>query len=1836
MTLERKLRRREGLRAFLHSTVKSIEEYLNGDGEITETKLRSFKSMLDSACSQLSVIDGEITQVMDPEKIKDDVVESMQLMFPASQVEAAIDLKLQEIAKPSDTASVSFPTHSVSSGTSVSRLPKIELPTFKGDPLKWQGFWDQFKTSIHENERINDIDRFNFLKRYLGGEALDSIKGLNLNSENYKEAIDILCERYGNEQVLISAHMQSLLKIQKIRSKDNIKSLRTLYNHVESCVRNLKALKLEAQGYGSLLIPILKEKLPDELKIVISRKFGSSIWTLDLLLTYLNEELRAQENCTTSVGSKSERTDESEQLFSASGLFSNTEKSVCAFCKKNHGSSKCRKVTNIQSRKDILIKEKRCFVCLARGHRANACKERYSCNRCNKRHHIAICDEGKKRFDGDSTLTAQISADANSNSDLRPSCSCSCSESATVPISSCCAQTSSRSVLLQTATSDIFGASCHNSVKTRLLFDTGSQRSYITNELKERLNLKCVRKENVVIKTFGDLNNTEIKRLEVVQFKVKHRKSSRYVLVEALCVPDICSPIANQKLNHAKKMKEFSGLEFADFSEEFDLSIGVLVGIDFYFRFFTGKRVESKDGVVASESSLGWILSGSIVSKCLTKASYSHQMRIEVQTVDSKLDAKLHRFWQIEETENTEDISVIDQFTKHIYHDGTRYVTKLPFKPDHESIPDNFSTCVKRLDSLNKRLDRLEINKEYETIFSDYERDGIIERVPDSQIAKEEGTVHYIPHRPVIREDRITTKIRPVFDASCSANGVSLNDCLYSGPNLLAKIFDILLRFRLNKIGILADIKQAFLNINIHPDHRDFLRFLWRDPSSSNKEIVVYRFLRVVFGLTSSPFLLNGTIRQHMSKYIDTEKQFVNQFLSDLYVDDITTGSDTIEDGKIFYEKASSSMSGAGLQLRKWTSNDTELQSFFSSKEPPLQPKSVEDDSSFAQSQFESQGDYKRVLGVEWDLSNDKFIFRFHSFLEKGRTMVLTKRNILSLSASIYDPLGIVTPITARVKTIFQLICKVKCGWDEKVPPDIARIWNDFLEALESVKIVEIDRFAFVSGTSDTLKHVELHGFCDSSKIVYCAVVYLRVVTEAGIKVFFLTSKSKVAPLKEVTIPRLELLSCLLLSNLMKNVRSALSDRVSVDATYCWSDSKVALCWIRGNRKTWKPWVENRVVSVRKEIRKDDWHHIPGKDNPSDVPTRMVSQFKESFSDKWFNGPEILYDSDKLSNFLSDELSLLDSDKSDILSEARNRFVDFDERSSSNLFECKDTVLNDSLSTLFTETDNSDNDIGLSKIIDVGRYSTLQKLLNVTAFVYRFISNVKSKISRRPVIEDNVISADEQEAALKNWVKEEQRLMQHATNFEKQTKSLGLFKKDDVLRVRGRFNNANITTDQKHPILLRNITSPFTKLVVLQSHERTKHQGIDSTLADVRRRFWIVQGRKAVKNTIRKCVVCIRYQGRTLRLPPTPDLPDFRVEYNERCFNSVGMDFAGPLYFRNFLDNNKDKRDSLKCYILLLTCATSRAVHLELVPDLSKHSFIRAFKRFVGRRGTPSLVISDNAKTFRSSSVKRFMSSCGIKQKFILPASPWWGGFYERLVRSVKISLKKILGLSYLTYEELETVLIEVESTINTRPLTYVNEDDTDTVITPNHLIFGTDIHDNYFFVANSAFVPVKRLRHLNKVLEHFRKRFLSTYINELRQTHIYQKSNIADNRNLVMGDIVIVKDDNPLPRSRWPIAKVQEVIRGSDGHIRGAKLTTITKNGKKGSIHRPLSKIIPFEIAVDQSSQPLPDSLPLTKIAPVQMVENCEKVAHNRGRTSMRKAAIEGQNLRRLREQFL
>ena len=1812
--LDKSKGRLAGLTVYSKTLLQELDRYVSSE-DCEQAKLLGLRNTVSSILEQLAVVHNEIINMLEPKDIEAAVVEHMTALQPSYHVLAKVDLKLAAFNSltPVNTLGASSGNNIQAQSTAVQcRLPKMQLPEFSGDPLAWQGFWDQFQVAIHNNTRISDIDKFNYLKGCLKGESLSVVSGLSLSSDNYQEAVGILKDRFGNEQILISAHMESLLRISKIASRDNIKGLRMLYNHVESCVRNLKSLKLDTSGYGSLLIPILKDRLPDEITMIISRKFGEEIWTLDKVMEYFNSELRAQENCSASTSSRSIPNESHRKggNYTTSGLFGQTNKVACVYCsKEGHSSSKCSSVSNCQSRKAILRRNKRCFICLDTGHIAKNCKSHYLCRKCkNGKHHISICEQSQADFP-----SLNREEDKNATSDNK----------GFVVHANC----DKSGILLQTARADILPTDDSVQVQTRILFDSGSQRSYISDKVRSALKLKAIRVEKVVIKTFGQAENSEVQGLDVVQLKIRNKSDARFTFVEALCVPTICSPLTNQPLSSVHELPEFAGLEFADFehTERQNLPVGILIGIDFYHVFMSGKIVRSKLGPVASKTRVGWVLSGRIGSTATDMHCFeTHLLRasVEQSEKDTSLQQELEKFWNVESI-GTKTDSIVDQFKNDIIHDGTRYITKLPFKPDHEVLPDNFKVCEGRLKSLKNKLITSNILHDYDQIFSEYEENGIIERVPSDEVARETGQVHYLPHRPVIRNDKQTTKIRAVFDASCKVSGPSLNECLYSGPNLIAKIFDILLRFRLNKIGILADIKQAFLNVGIDAKHRDYLRFLWYDLQTEDEQVVIYRFLRVVFGITSSPFLLNGTIRHHLSKYL--EKEIAQRVIDDLYVDDLVSGCNRFEEGQALYDRSKAILSEAGFDLRKWVTNDKELAGYIASKENGdgnLLGKD-NDMTYFEATSPNITVEHQVVLGVGWDTTSDEFIFRFDDLISKCATIKHTKRNILSISASIFDPLGFIAPVTAKIKTIFQLLCKDKLDWDEIIPEKIADVWTKFVEELKRLAEVRHSRFVLTSHFSSGSRF-ELHGFCDSSKEVYCAVVYLRIVYQGAVHVCFLASKTKVAPLKTLTIPRLELLGCLLLSKLIREVLQGVEKRIDLHDIFCWTDSEVALCWVNGKEKSWEPWVENRVVAIRKVVDREKWHFVKGAVNPADIPTRLSSNLNDSFTGCWFKGPLMLWsrdlEVDRVKGSCGSGNSLVGRVDVEIPAEVVN-FSNTTEKGTPNNSRCS-----------------------INAVIDCTRYSSLKKMILTTGYVMRFVNNLKKRYLKKrfgtlddDIVNDSVLTVDEYNKALEMWIKEEQTLMKEQANYTNLCASLRLFEdKIGLMRLKGRFANSSLEYEEQHPVILRSKdNSYFTRLIILDAHEATMHHGIETTLARIRKNYWIVKGRKSVKEVIRKCVVCTRYQGLPVRAPSSPDLPEYRVDHMAYAFQFTGLDFAGPLFIKDGLKNEKS-------YILLLTCASSRAIHLELVPDMSIHGFLRGFKRFVARRGVPDFVISDNFKTFRSSEVKKFMILQGIRQRFILPASPWWGGFYERLVRTVKSCLKKTLGKAFVTFEELQTILCDIEVAVNNRPLAYVSEDDLDEALTPFHLMHGRSISTGKQFksvdcvVISSLDGCKQRLHHLRKVLQDFWNRFRTDYLNELRQMNLYRKiKGNNNNNNITVDDVVLIKDDEPAPRTQWRIGRVLELVRGRDGQVRGARLKVLSKAGKQSSVHRPVQRLIPFEIReksavnsekdVDEEKDSEEDVVP-------EAIVNQDDDGNARPR---RKAAIEGQTMRRIREHY-
>lgn len=505
-------------------------------------------------------------------------------------------------------------------------------------------------------------------------------------------------------------------------------------------------------------------------------------------------------------------------------------------------------------------------------------------------------------------------------------------------------------------------------------------------------------------------------------------------------------------------------------------------------------------------------------------------------------------------------------------------------------------------------------------------------------------------------------------------------------------------------------------------------------------------------------------------------------------------------------------------------------------------------------------------------------------------------------------------------------------------------------------------------------KSTRLIGFCDASAKAYGAVVYFRLEDESAVDVKFVAAKTRVAPLGGMTIPRLELLSALLLAKLIASITAALEREITLEDPVCFSDSKAALFWIWGTRHEWKQFVENRVSSIRALVHPHHWRHCPGTENPADIPSRGASVSTLIETKLWLHGPHWLH---------TDEFQPGGCQPDDSNTERPAPPED-----------CRREMKHKEVTHTFAASDG--NTPNVSQLITAENHSSAHRLFRITALVLKFIRNVRSRLIN-PARND-ATSVGELEQAKLIWIREMQSRLQNDKRFRLWKLQLGLFlDKVGVWRCGGRLSNSDLSLSTQNPILLDK-THHLTTLIARDAHKRVLHNGVQETLAELRSFYWVIRGRLFIRKLIHSCTVCRRMEGTHCAGVPTPPLPGHRVRQS-RPFQTTGVDFAGPLYVRT-----SDNTRTSKVWLCLYTCCTTRAVHLELVPDLSTVTFMRCFRRFAARRGTPSMMLSDNAKTFKSAAVKigdilkcpetkTFLDKLNIGWRFNLEKAPWWGGF---------------------------------------------------------------------------------------------------------------------------------------------------------------------------------------------------------------------------------------------------
>ena len=609
----------------------------------------------------------------------------------------------------------------------------------------------------------------------------------------------------------------------------------------------------------------------------------------------------------------------------------------------------------------------------------------------------------------------------------------------------------------------------------------------------------------------------------------------------------------------------------------------------------------------------------------------------EVPTADSVLKEELTKFWDYETLDIKDgEPDMYDKYLKTIKQNESRYEVPLPFKPDHPVIPDNYVAARYRLGSLVKRLRSTpKVLHKYDKVIKEQLEAGVIQVVNEEMSHAQPGTVHYIPHREVVREDKNITKLRVVYDASSKRPPQpSLNDCLEPGPSLIPLIFYVILRFRLRKIALIGDMEKAFLDIDISPGQRNLLRFLWvDDPFSNSPKEVIYRFTRLVFGLVCSPFILNAVLRNHLTKYKTNDPQFVFDVLKSLYVDDYASGGESVPECFNLYQKLKERFKEGVFNMRKWATNNSELDELIRKEEiasvekrdlpnEVTEPSVVKDDQGYCKTTLSNavcNEDEVNVMEIPWNRNNDTLIFKFDNLVSRSENKPVTKRLVLGTSARFFDPLGLLSLVTVTLKCLFQEICQIGLDWDDSLEYQLVKRWEEIIDDMKKTATIEASRCVFQQIDPGEIMSVDLHGFADASNVAYGANVYLRITTSSGVSVQLIASKTRVAPLKKETIPRLELLAALTLARLIKSVHDSLDGVQKIDEIVYWVDSQIVLWWIKGKGRRYKQFVQNLVTQIRELFNEKCWRYCPTDSNPADIASRGAKCSELSPNDLWWN-----------------------------------------------------------------------------------------------------------------------------------------------------------------------------------------------------------------------------------------------------------------------------------------------------------------------------------------------------------------------------------------------------------------------------------------------------------------------------------------------------------------------------------------------------------------------------------------------------------------------------------------
>ncbi|XP_075159825.1 uncharacterized protein LOC142232979 [Haematobia irritans] len=1643
------------------------------------------------------------------------------------------------LVAPPDLGKTFMPFENTDTSFSSIKVPPCDTEDFHGGYEEWPSFRDMFTAVYINHPKLSPVQKLYHLRLKVKGQAATIVRKYTLCGDNFPLAWEALRSRYENKRILVDNQLRILLNLKNIQSESS-ESLQKIQTTINDCLAALKAQGISISDWDPILVYLCSTKLPHGTLSLWEQSLKShkDLPRWSEMDQFLSDRYEVVERLDSIHGSRAvTRKSPEVNSFNTESLSQIT----CKLCNKDHALKNCRQFKNLTpaDRSQFVSENKMCLNCLSDKHLRKECRSKIACSHCKRNHHTLLHFPNARPRDNSGTNISNYQATTTPESPTPSQApfeetSPSLAQTDFVNINQARTHFSSQGIedcggtLLPTALvtirhrGDLF--------KARAFLDQGSEKTFISRSLQQKLMLPIGKKRFEIRGLGGQIVANSNSMCSVSLFSdICHK----LVNLKAIVVPKIARLLPGFFIPKPAISTDFDDLDLADPDFHSPGHVDLLLGSDVIPDLLLEGVKHVCGSLIAQSTIFGWIISGPIPVREVTSLS--------IQTTEisnDMLSQQLRTFWEQEEFPQETFPTPDEEYCETLFSTTTfrnsegRFVVRLPFKKDyrtHSPLGPSRAQALCQYVRMEKSTSRSpEVAQAYSNVLHEYLTLGHMSDTASQEIFSN-GSFHsfYLPHHAVIRPDRLSTKIRVVFNASKqTGSGISLNDILYVGPTLQLDLTSIILRWRLYRYVFCGDIEKMYRQILVHPNDVQYQRILFRP--SPGQQIKDYTLNTVTFGINCAPYLAIRTLIQLARDSQVTYPLASKAILNETYVDDILSGAHDTSTAKEALSQLISMLNSAGFPLKKIVSNCTEVLCSV--------PKENLLDTNFLKF-YETSG--TKTLGIQWNAMCDEFIYNLELCPKPGP---ITKRQILSMVSKLFDPVGWVSPIIIQAKILLQQLWIEGTQWDEPVKPTTLQKWLDFLDSMKRISLIKIPRWVNFAPFYAS----QVHGFCDASEKAYCAVVYIRVSSGESTYSHILISKTKVAPIDPVSLPRLELCGAVLLSRLVKHVLSNLC--LEHTELFLWSDSSITLAWLGKPPNTWKTYVANRVAKVIRNVGNSTWRHVRSADNPADIGSRGCSSEELAGNSLWWHGPVWLTSPPE---------------------EWPKPTVSFENAPEVRRVETFHSYEKDDI---------------------LKRFSRWDRAIRVLSYVFRFFQITRKMATFKSIsithneftsVKERIIVLTQQE-----YFNQEYQLLKSKKPVPKKSTLFPLNPFLDlkgIMRVSGRLTNANLRYNESHPIIIP-VQSSYAQLLIEFTHILLLHAENNLLLRSLREEYYISRLRSAIKKCIRRCKTCIIYKHK-IQSQLMAALPSERSTFSPP-FTITGLDFAGPFSIKASTLRNSVYQ---KSYVCVFVCFSTKAIHLELCSDLSSGSFLAALTRFVSRRGFPKKIMSDNGTNFigaerklrqefqqfvnsTSEEVSKKYLSHGINWCFIPPNAPHIGGLWEAGVKSFKTHFKKIAQNYKYTFEEFTTLLTRIEAVLNSRPLSPVTDDPLElNALTPGHFLRGSslvaapEISSDTLSLAD-RWEKVKTLQH------HFARRWKDEYLKELQHRYKWQ----TPKDNLEMHQLVVIRDDQ-LPPCEWRLGRICKAYRGSDGYVRVADIKTssgivtrdITKAPRNPEVHQ-------------------------------------------------------------------